>query len=168
MRRVVFCAILLVFAVIIEVTVLAPLPFPGATPGLVLVTVAALSFSFGPVTGAVCGFAGGLMLDLAPPATGTIGVTALLLTLIGYALGRIFDSDDRPVFLTTSLTAAAAALAVLASAALGGLLGNPRVQWDQVIVMILTAALYAGLLSIPLVPLVRRWARRLAPEAFSR
>lgn len=167
-RRVVLCAVLIVLAVIIEVTVLAPLPFPGATPGLVLVTVAAIAFAFGPVTGSAAGFAAGILLDLAPPASGTIGVTALILTLVGFALGRVFDADDRPIVITTVLTALAAALAVLAGAALGGLLGNPRIQWSEVPVMIITAAIYAAILALPLVPLVRRLARAFVPEAFSR
>ena len=167
-RRVALCAILVVLAVVIEVSVLAPLPFPGATPGLVLVTVAAIAFAFGPVTGSAAGFAAGLLLDLAPPASGTIGVSALILTLVGFALGRVFDAEDRPLVVTTAFTAVAAALAVLGGAALGGILGNPRIQWDQVPVMILTAALYAALLSLLLVPLVRRLARAFVPEAFSR
>lgn len=167
-RRALLCALLILLAVILEVTVLAPLPFPGATPGLVLVVVAALAFAFGPVTGASCGFAAGLLLDLAPPAAGTIGISALLLTVTGYALGRAFDADDRPLWLTTALTALAAALVVLATALLGGLLGNPRIQWGDVPVMIITAALYAAALAVFVVPLVRRLARAVVPEAFPR
>ena len=168
LRRVVLCAILILLAVVVEVTVLAPLDFPGATPSLVLVTVAALAFAFGPVTGSACGFAAGLLIDLAPPATGTLGISALILTVVGYALGRVFDSDSRPLVVTTLLTAAAAALAILAGAVLGGLLGNPRIVWGDVPVMILTGALYAAILSLPLVPLVRRIARTFVPEAFPR
>ena len=70
--------------------------------------------------------------------------------------------------MTTALTSVAAALAVLGGALLGGVLDNPRIQWDQVPVMILTAALYAAILSLLLVPLVRRLARAFVPEAFSR
>ena len=75
-RRAVIVAVLLLLAVLIEVTVLAPLPFPGATPSLVLVVVVILASQFGASTGAVSGFAGGLLLDIAPPAAGTIGITA--------------------------------------------------------------------------------------------
>lgn len=168
LRRVVLCGLLIVAAVVVEVTVLAPLDFPGATPGLVLVTVAAIAFAFGSVTGCAAGFAAGILIDLAPPASGTIGVSALILTIVGFALGRVFDAEDRPLVITTVLTALAAGVSVLATAALGGLLGNPRIQWDQVIVMILTATLYAAILALPMVPLVRRLARAFVPEAFSR
>lgn len=167
-RRVVLCGLLIVLAVVIEVTVLAPLDFPGATPSLVLVTVAALAFAFGAVTGAASGFAAGILLDLAPPATGTLGISALILTLVGFALGRVFDSDGRPVVLTTLLTAGAAAIAIVAGAALGGLLGNPRIVWSDVPVMVLTGALYAAILALPIVPLVKRISRAFVPEAFPR
>lgn len=167
-RRVVLCALLIVIAVIVEVTVLAPLDFPGATPSLVLVVVAALAFAFGPTTGAACGFAAGLLLDLAPPATATLGISSLILTVIGYALGRVFDSDTRPLVLTTLLTSSAAALSILAGAVLGGLLGNPRIVWGDVPVMILTAALYAAILALLVIPVVNRLSRAFVPEAYPR
>jgi rod shape-determining protein MreD len=167
-RRILLCAVLLLLAVVLEVTLLAPLPFPGATPPLVLVTVAALSFAFGPNTGAVCGFIGGLLLDTAPPAAGTLGITALLLTLVGYLLGRLGDPNDRPLFLSVGGTAAAGGLVVLGAAILGGLLGNPRIQWGDVPVMVITAALYAAFLAVLLIPLIQRLSRRLVPEAFAR
>ena len=168
LRRSLVCLVLLLLAVVLEVTLLAPLPFPGATPPLVLVVVAALAFAFGPTTGAVCGFVGGLLLDVAPPAAGTLGISALLLTVVGYFLGRLGDPNDRPLVLSVGGTAGAAAAVVLGTATLGGLLGNPRVQWGEVPVMMITAFLYAAMLSVFLIPLIQRLARRSVPEAYSR
>lgn len=168
LRRSLVCLVLLLLAVVLEVTLLAPLPFPGATPPLVLVVVAALAFAFGPTTGAVCGFVGGLLLDVAPPAAGTLGISALLLTVVGYFLGRLGDPNDRPLVLSVGGTAGAAAAVVLGTATLGGLLGNPRVQWGEVPVMMITAFLYAAMLSVFLIPLIQRLARRIVPEAYSR
>ncbi|MEY2964504.1 MAG: hypothetical protein RLZZ228_317, partial [Actinomycetota bacterium] len=56
-RRIVVSALLLILAVLIEVTILAPLDFPGATPTLVLVVVVILAGQFGATTGAIAGFA---------------------------------------------------------------------------------------------------------------
>jgi rod shape-determining protein MreD len=168
LRRTLLLATLVLLAVLIEVSVLAPFPWWGATPPLGLVTVAAVAYVYGAVTGASVGFAMGLLLDLAPPAEGTIGITALVLTLFGYALGRVFGSDERPWLVTTGLTAAAGGLAVLAGAALGGLLGDPRVRWDEVPSMVVAAAVYAGVLSLVVVPFVRGISRRVVPEAFPR
>jgi len=167
-RRAVLIGSLVVLAVLVEVSLLAPLPWWAATPPLALVVVAAVSFVFGSVTGAVTGFATGLILDLAPPAVGTVGASALILTLIGYGLGRVFDSDERPWPITTALTAFAGGVAVVAAAALGGLLGDSRVRWEEVPSMTVAAAVYAGVLALVVVPLVRWVSRRVVPEAFPR
>lgn len=167
-RRALVCAILLVLAVLVEVTVLAPLDFPGSTPTLVLVVVVILAGQFGSTTGALCGFAGGLLLDIAPPAAGTIGVSALLLTVVGYTVGRFAESDDRPWWSLAIVAAIAAPLVVIGGAAIGGLLGNPRVRWDEVLGMSLTAAGYALLLGLLLALPLRRLCRWVVPEAYPR
>jgi rod shape-determining protein MreD len=167
-RRAVVSAILLLLAVLIEVTVLAPLPFPGATPMLVLVVVVILASQFGAATGALAGFAGGLLLDIAPPAAGTIGISALLLTVVGYAVGRFAESDDRPWWSFAILGALAAPLVVLAGAVLGGLLGDPRVRWEDVVGLMLSAAAYALVLGLILMLPLRRLCRWAVPEAYPR
>jgi rod shape-determining protein MreD len=167
-RRVLVVAILLILAVLIEVTVLAPLDFPGATPSLVLVVVVLLAGQFGASTGAIAGFAGGLLLDIAPPAAGTIGISALLLTVVGYAVGRFAESDDRPWWSLAILAGLAAPLVVLGGAILGGLLGDPRVRWDDVLGLMLTASAYALVLGLLLALPIRRVCRWVVPEAYPR
>ena len=167
-RRAIVSAVLLLLAVLIEVTVLAPLPFPGATPTLVLVVVVILASQLGASTGAIAGFAGGLLLDIAPPAAGTIGISALLLTVVGYAAGRFAESDDRPWWSFAILGALAAPLVVLAGAVLGGLLGDPRVRWEDVVGLMLSAAAYALVLGLILMLPLRRLCRWAVPEAYSR
>jgi rod shape-determining protein MreD len=167
-RRVLVSAILLILAVLIEVTVLAPLSLPGATPALVLVVVVILAGQFGAITGAVSGFAGGLLLDIAPPAAGTIGISALLLTVVGYAVGRFAESDDRPWWSLAILAGLAAPLVVLGGAVVGGLLGDPRVRWDDVTILMLTAAGYALVLGLLLTVPLGRLCRRVVPEAYPR
>lgn len=167
-RRIVVSALLLILAVLIEVTILAPLDFPGATPTLVLVVVVILAGQFGATTGAIAGFAGGFLLDIAPPAAGTIGITALLLTIVGYAAGRFAESDDRPWWSLAILAGLAAPLVILAGSALGGLLGDPRVRWDDVIFLMLTSAGYALALGLILGLPLRRLCRWIVPEAYPR
>jgi rod shape-determining protein MreD len=167
-RRIVVSALLLILAVLIEVTILAPLDFPGATPTLVLVVVVILAGQFGATTGAIAGFAGGFLLDIAPPAAGTIGITALLLTIVGYAAGRFAESDDRPWWSLAILAGLAAPLVILAGSALGGLLGDPRVRWDDVIFLMLTSAGYALALGLILGRPLRRLCRWIVPEAYPR
>lgn len=167
-RRTLVCAALLLLAVLIEVTILAPLPFPGATPPLVLVVVILLAGQFGASAGALCGFAGGLLIDIAPPAAGTIGISALLFTVVGYAVGRFAESDDRPWPFAIVISAVASPLVILGGAVLGGLLGDPRVRWDDVLSLMLTAAIYAAVLALLLAVPTAKICRRLVPEAYAR
>lgn len=168
LRRALVAAILLILAVLIELTVLAPLPFPGSTPALVLVVIVILASQFGSATGAISGFAGGILIDIAPPAAGTIGITALLMTVVGYAVGRFAESDDRPWWSFAILAALAAPLVVLGGAILGGLLGDPRVRWDEVTGLMLSSAAYALVLGLLLVLPLTWLCRRLVPEAYPR
>lgn len=168
LRRALVSGVLLVLAALIELTVLAPLPFPGATPALVLVVVVLLGAQFGAATGAVCGFAGGLVLDIAPPAAGVIGISALILTVVGYAVGRFAEADERPWWSIAILAGLAAPVAVLAAAVLSGLLGDPRVRWDDVVVLMATSAGYALALGLLLAVPVGRLCRWAVPEAYQR
>ena len=168
LRRALVAAVLLILAVLIELTVLAPLPFPGATPALVLVVTVILASQFGSVTGAISGFVGGILLDIAPPAAGTIGITALLMTVVGYAVGRFAESDDRPWWSFAILAALGAPLVVLGGAIIGGLLGDPRVRWDEVTGLMLSSAAYALVLGLLLVLPLSWLCRRLVPEAYPR
>lgn len=168
LRRGLLCTVILILAVLVEVTILAPLPFPGATPTLVLVVVVALSAQFGASTGAVCGFSGGLLIDIAPPAAGTIGVTALLLTLVGYLVGRFAESDDRPWPFFVVLAALGASFTTLGGALIGGLLGDPRVRWDEVLGFTVSSALYAAILALILMVPIAWLCRRAVPEEYTR
>ena len=106
-------------------------------------------------------------IDARGPRFGA-AITALVLTVIGYAVGRFAESDDRPWWTFAVLAAVAAPLAVLAGAVLGGLLGDPRVRWDEVIGLMVSAAAYALVLGLLLTLPLRRLCRWAVPEAYSR
>jgi rod shape-determining protein MreD len=77
---VLFVAALLQTAVFSDVIVL------GGSPDVLLVALVAVALLRGSLVGAVAGFFGGLIVDVA--LLGTLGVTSLLLTLAGYWTGR--------------------------------------------------------------------------------
>ena len=92
LKALVFAAlpVALFVAVAVQLTVVNRLPLPGGTaPDLVLLLVAAVAVSTGPMTGLLTGFAGGLALDIAPPATHSAGEYALIFCLVGYFAARI-------------------------------------------------------------------------------
>jgi rod shape-determining protein MreD len=79
---------------IVQVSVLSPhATIFGGTVDLLLVTLVCVGLLRGSITGAVAGFTGGLIIDVA--TLGTLGVTALLLTVAGFWAGRYGETTGR-------------------------------------------------------------------------
>ena len=128
-------------ALLLQVTVLARLSFLGAKPYLVLVAVICFALSDGPGTGMGAGFGVGLYMDLL--GSHTLGLLALVFCVVGYAAGVIRSYFDRlstftPMVVVGGLTA----VAVLAYAGLGALLGDPRVDADPLVRSLVLTSLY--------------------------
>ena len=85
-------AILFVVAVA-QVSIFAQVHVLGAFPDLLLVTLVAVSLLRGSLAGAVAGFFAGLLVDAA--SLGELGLTALVLTLAGYWIGRYGETTGR-------------------------------------------------------------------------
>jgi hypothetical protein len=90
LRRALAAPVLLAVAVVLQVSLVNRLPLPGnAGPSLVILVVAALAVTNGPVTGMIAGFLGGLALDIAPPGSDLVGESALVCCLVGYGCGAL-------------------------------------------------------------------------------
>jgi hypothetical protein len=90
LRRALAAPVLLAVAVVLQVSLVNRLPLPGnAGPSLVILVVAALAVTSGPVTGMIAGFLGGLALDIAPPGSDLVGESALVCCLVGYCCGAL-------------------------------------------------------------------------------
>lgn len=164
-RQSLLIGVLVLVGVIVEVTLLARLGLPGATPDLVVVTVVAIALAMGPTQGAVAGFVAGVLIDLAPPGDSLLGVNAIVYVAIGYVTGIVIDPRDRTVPILIGIVGLSAGAAVLATATLDTLLGSDRVMWDEVAGMALSSALYAVILA-PLVILGVSWlVARITPDA---
>ena len=162
--RAALAVVLLSTAVVLQTAVLSRIPLPGATPDLVLLVLVGLALAQGPVSGAVTGFFAGLLLDLVPPADGTVGRWALVMCLVGFAAGRSRDTVGRSTFRPLLVVAGLAAAAIAGYALLGLLLGDPRVTWTALTESLPTAVLYDVLLTPFVVPFVMSLARRVEPE----
>ncbi len=161
--RVALVLVLLLTALLLQLTVLPLLGLPGATPDLLVVIVASLGLAAGEVRGAVAGFCAGLALDLVPPADGVLGLSAVVLTLVGYIAGLLGARKDRSAVVTIGAVALLAAGSVVAYAMLGGIVSDPRIVWERVPLLLATQALYAGVLAAFVVPAVAALVGRLEP-----
>jgi rod shape-determining protein MreD len=86
-------AALLFFAVVVQLSIMAQVTILGGHPNLLLVTLVCVALLRGAVVGAVAGFSAGLLADTG--VFGTLGFTALLLTLAGYWSGRYGETTGR-------------------------------------------------------------------------
>ena len=84
---------LLFVAVVLQLSILAQITILGGHPNLLLVTLVCVALLRGAVFGAVAGFSAGLLADTG--VFGTLGFTALLLTLAGYWTGRYGETTGR-------------------------------------------------------------------------
>lgn len=165
MRRAALAAALLLLAILIQVTLVNNLPWPGAAgPDLVLVLVVALALTGGPLEGTLAGFCAGLALDVAPPATHLIGQYALVFCLVGYGCGRVGSHLSESVWAPIGVVAVGSAAGELLFALTGMIFGDLNVTWSAVGHVLPASVLYDVLLS-PFVLYAVIRARALAAPA---
>ena len=146
---------LLVFVVaIMQVSAFSSISIAGAGPDLLLVTVVAVALLRGAVTGAVAGFAAGLIVDVT--TLGTLGATSLLLTLAGFWAGRYGETTGRNrAHAPLVATLAATVFVEIGGYTLDALLGSP-VAARSVMLALPSAIVWNALLAYPVFALVRR------------
>ena len=164
-RQILLIATVLFLAVLIQTTLLNRIPFPGTTPELLPVLVVVLAMLYGRIPGAVTGFSAGLLMDIAPPGNGPVGVSALILVVVGFVAGAYTDARDRTLVIIISVMAGSSAALTFVTAALESILGSSRVSWDQLAGVTVAGVLYSVLLAPILLALMGWAARRLTPEA---
>jgi len=165
--RALVSAVVVAIAVVVQLTVVDRIAFPGgAGPDLVLLVVAALALAGGPMAGVLTGFLAGLALDVAPPGSHFIGQNALVFCLVGYACGLLADTQDdaepgHSALFEIVVVAAGAVLGEALLALLGVMLSDPRVTWPA-ITHVLPAAVAYDVLLCPFVLYAVAAALRLA------
>jgi rod shape-determining protein MreD len=163
-RQVLIIGTSVLLSVIIELTLLARLDLPGATPDLVIVMVVAIALAMGPTQGAVAGFSAGVLIDVAPPAETLLGVNAIVYLAIGFITGFVIDPRDRTVPIEMGIVGLSAGAAAILTAGLDTLMGSGRIVWGAMPGMALSSALYAVVMA-PLAILGIEWiVRKATPE----
>ena len=137
--------LLLLLAVILQVSAVSQTSIFGGQADLVVLTVAAVAYYAGSVSGCATGFAAGFLLDLASGAT--MGASSLVLTGVGYAVGRLRElRDPSHGLLPMAVGAAATGGFVVAFAAVSFMLDvgasvSPLVIRDAIVTTLLNALL---------------------------
>jgi rod shape-determining protein MreD len=107
--------VLVLLVVVIQISGIQAMPILGGTIDLVPLLVGAVAIYAGSISGAVVGFAVGLLLDIAIGQT--LGLSSLVLTALGYGVGRYRDLRDPAHGLLPLPVAAAATAGYLAAIA---------------------------------------------------
>ena len=148
MRRTLLATVAVLATIVLQVTVLNNLPFPGGfPPDLVLVVVVALALASGPLEGAVIGFAAGLAVDIALPASGLVGQSALVFCLVGFGCGKLRPALERSAWLPVAGVALGAAAGEVLYALVGLTFGDPDITVQAVRQVLPVAVFYDVLLS---------------------
>lgn len=157
MRRTLAWAAVVVTALLLQSTVFSQVKLAGAKPELMYLVTIVLAMLEGPNSGAVAGFSAGMAQDflLNDPK----GITALVLTLVGYVVGTVrqFITTPSPA-LPTMLVGAGTAVGLLFYGFVAFLLG--RLPGDILFLLRVAflAAIYNALLTPLLYPVLRRIA----------
>jgi rod shape-determining protein MreD len=150
--------VLLLLAVVLQLSGFSQLTILGGHIDLVVLVVAASAYYGGSVAGCAIGFTAGFLLDLASGAT--MGVTSLVLTAVGYGVGRFREvRDPSHGLLPLAVGAAATAGFVVAFAAVSFMLDVGANVSALVIRDAIVTVLLNTLLALPVFAGARRLLR---------
>jgi rod shape-determining protein MreD len=150
--------LLVLLAVVLQVSGFSQMRLLGGYIDLIPLVVAAAAIYSGSVAGSVVGFCTGLLIDLALGQN--LGATSLVLTALGYGVGRYRDLRDPAHGLMPIPVAAAATFGYLAAVAAVsfmleiGASVSPLVLREAIITVLLNVAV-----ALPFFALVRRVLR---------
>lgn len=156
-------AALALVSVLIQIAGVAQIRILGVNADLAPLVVAAAGFLTGALPGAVFGFGVGIFVDLA--FAQTLGISALVYSLVGYGAGRVRElrAPEAP-FTPLALGAAATAVATVGYSVLEFTLGVTSPISLLLVRDILVTIALNSLIAVPVYSLVRRWLIPALPE----
>ena len=155
--------LLLLAAVVLQVTFFGYFSYDGVVPNLVLLVVVAAGLTRGPELAALLGFVGGMAIDLVPPADNVAGRWALALVVVGYLAGRVRQDSSRSTVGVLVTVAASSFVATSLFALSGMLLRDPAIPVAEALRVIPVALVYDLLLAPFVLPPAMRLFRRVRP-----
>jgi rod shape-determining protein MreD len=156
-RRGLLWTLVVLVALVLQSTVFAQITLLKAQPDLMYLLTVLVALLEGPASGAVLGFAGGLAEDFL--LTQPKGITALTLTLLGYAVGTVRQYIVSPSALVPVIMVfAGTAVGIMFDGLVKFLLGQLDAGWGFQLQIALLTGLYNAILTPLVFPLVRRLA----------
>jgi rod shape-determining protein MreD len=147
-------AVIVFLVAILQVSAFSSVTIGGGGPDVLLVTLVSVALLRGAVSGAVTGFGAGLIVDVT--TLGTLGLTSLLLTLVGYWAGRYGETTGRArPYAPLLATLTATAFVGLGGYGVRSMLGE-AVSARTVLVALPAALVWNAALAYPVFGLVRR------------
>ncbi len=142
-------------AVLVQETAIAKITIFGISADITPLVVMSVGLLCGSLSGAIAGFAIGLLVDMA--LVQTLGITSLLYLVIGYASGRLRElRDPSHGLVPLALGAAATGVAGIGMAVIQFLLGaDTAVSW-LLLQQIFMTMLVNTLIVLPVYEIVRR------------
>ena len=163
MRRTLAWITVVVTALVLQSTVFTQIKLAGASPELVYLVTTVLAMLEGPSAGALGGFTAGMAQDflLNQPK----GITALTLTLVGYAVGTVRQYITTPSpLLPVLLVGATTAAGILFYGFVSFLLGQLPEGMLYLLRVALLSALYNAVLTPIFYPVLRRVTEASRPK----
>jgi rod shape-determining protein MreD len=156
-RRGLLWTAVILTALVLQSTVFSQITLVRVSPDLIYLITVLVALLEGPAAGAVMGFVGGMAEDFLLNAPK--GITALTLTLLGYAVGMIRQYIVSPSALVPVIMVAGGTVAgEMFNGLVKFLLGQLDTGWGFQLRVALLAALYNAILTPIVFPVVRRLA----------
>jgi rod shape-determining protein MreD len=149
--------------VFFQIGVVSEVPVFGVNADLSTLLVAFVGLMCGSTIGAACGFAVGLLVDLA--LLQTLGLTSLVFTLIGYWCGRLRELRDPQAPLTPLFVGAvASAISLVGYSLMEFMLGVDAPVSFELLRQIVFGVLVNTIVALPMWALTRRVLAGALPE----
>jgi rod shape-determining protein MreD len=162
-KLVVRIALLSLFAVLIQETVISKISIFGVDADITPLVVMSIGLLCGSMTGAITGFFIGLMVDTV--LVQTLGVTSLLYIAVGYWTGRLRElRDPAHGLIPVACGAAATAFTGIGMTVIQFLLGVDAPVSLLLVQQIFLTILVNTLISLPVYAVVRRIINPVLPD----
>ena len=149
--------------VILQLAAISQVEIFGTTADVTPLLVASVGLLLGSLSGAVFGFAVGLLLDLA--LVQTLGLSSLVYLAIGYWAGRLRElRDPQGALVPFGVGAAATAVATIGYSLMQFLLGVSGPTSFGLVREILATILLNALIAGPVHAIARRWLLPALPD----